>query len=136
MTKKLPFLSSEWWAEVGRMRAQQPDRPTGPAEAVQVNQIITDVPFGDGTLLAHIDTSSGEASFGLGHLDLPDVTITLDYQVARAMLIEGNPQAAMRAFMTGQLQVTGEMTKLIAAQRQMPNIYGPALADRIRQITA
>jgi hypothetical protein len=133
---KLPFLSGEWFTMVNRMRAVERAEQATQAEPVRVNQIITDVPFGDGTLLAHIESTDAAASFGLGHVDMADVTITLDYQVAKAILIERNPQAAMKAFMTGNLQVNGEMTKLIAAQRQMPNIYGPALAARISQITA
>jgi ATP-binding cassette, subfamily B, bacterial len=132
---KLPFLSSEWFAEASEIRAQHQERPAG-AEAVQVNHIITGVPFGNGTVLAHIDTSDAAASFGPGHVDAPDLTITLDYEVARAILVERNSQAAMKAFMTGQLQVSGEMTKLITAQQHMQSLYGPAAAARIRQITA
>ncbi|MGI8447426.1 MAG: ABC transporter transmembrane domain-containing protein [Streptosporangiaceae bacterium] len=135
---KLPFLSSEWFAEATQIRARHQERRPGPAEAeaIQVNHVITGVPFGNGTVLAHIDTSGAESSFGPGHVDGPDLTITLGYEVARAILVEGNPQAAMKAYMTGQLQVRGEMGKLIAAQQHMQNLYSPAAASRIRQITA
>jgi hypothetical protein len=144
---KLPFLSERWLAAVNQMCAAVgpatragPVGGTGPAdlagEAVRVNQVITGAPFGDGTVLAHVDASSWPRPLGLGHLEGADVTLVLDYAVAKAMLVEANPQAAMKAFMTGQLRVHGEMAKLITAQQQMPHIFGPELAARIRQITS
>ena len=81
-----------------------------------MNQIITDVPFGDGTIDAHMDTSSGELEMDLGHLENPDVTVTLDYDTAKAIFVEGNPQAGMQAFMAGKIKVQGDMTKLMAMQ--------------------
>jgi len=41
-----------------------------------MNQIITDVPFGDGTLEAVHDTSTGELEMDTGHIEGADVTVT------------------------------------------------------------
>jgi putative sterol carrier protein len=136
---KYPFLSDEWVAEAERLREEY--RGTGPpvAVAIRMNQVITDVPFGDGTEDAHIDTSSGQLELGLGHLDDPDVTVTLDYETARSFFVDGSPQAAMQAFMAGKLKVQGDMTKLIESMQEQSAPSGPeveSLRERIRAITA
>src|SRR3546814_10983472 len=86
-----------------------------------MNQVVTDVPFGDGTINAHMDTSSGEMEMDLGHLDEADLTVTLDYAPAKAILVDGNPQAGMQAFMAGKIKVPGDMTKLMAMQQGTPD---------------
>ena len=86
------------------------------AHAVKMNQVITDVPFGEGTIEAHMDSSSGEMEMDIGHIESPDVTVTLDYATAKAIFVEGNPQAGMQAFMSGKIKVAGDMTKLMAMQ--------------------
>ena len=135
-----PFLSDEWIAEARKIRAEMSgDDPTAPAAAtVRMNQVITDVPFGPGKLDAHLDTSSGTLEMETGHLENADVTVTLDYATAKAIFVEGNPQAGMQAFMAGKVRVQGDMAKLIAALQQMappdPGAVNQAQA-RIREIT-
>ncbi len=116
---KYKFLSEEWIDEAKRIRAElEGDDTPAPAHSVRMNQIITEVPFGDGEVQAHMDTSGGEMEMGLGHLENPDLTVTLDYATAKALLVEGNPQAGMQAFMAGKVKVQGDMTKLMAMQQQ------------------
>ena len=86
-----------------------------------MNQIVTDVPFGDGTIEAHLDTSGGEMEMEMGHLENPDLTVTLDYATAKAILVDGNPQAGMQAFMAGKIKVQGDMTKMMAMQSGAPD---------------
>src|SRR5687768_13196328 len=100
-----------------------------------MNQIITDVPFGDGTVNAHMDTSGGELQMDLGHLDTPDVTVTLDYETAKAIFVEGNPQAGMQAFMAGKIKIQGDMTKLMAMQQSPVDATSLEIAGRIKDIT-
>ncbi len=131
-----PFLSDEW-IEAARAiredyRAQAPPVTT----AIRMNQVITDVPFGTGTLEAHLDTSSGELEMELGHLDKADTTVTLDYATARAIFVEGDQQAAMQAFMSGKIKVQGDMTKLMAMQQQgSPDPAALEVVVRIKDIT-
>ena len=86
-----------------------------------MNQVITKVPFGDGTINSHLDTSSGELVMDLGHLDTPDLTITTDYATARQIFLERDPQAGMQAFLGGKIRVEGDMTKMMQMQIAMPN---------------
>ena len=135
-----PFLSDEWIAEARRIRAEVGDQSAGAAPAsVRMNQVITDVPFGTGRLDAHLDTSSGTLEMETGHLDDPDVTVTLDYETAKAIFVDGTLEAGMRAFMDGKVRVQGDMAKLIAALQQVappdPGVVNHAQA-RIREITA
>jgi hypothetical protein len=70
-----------------------------------MNLVVTVVPFGDEDIDAHMDTSTGELVLDVGHLETPDLKVTVDYDTAKAILIEGNPQAGMQAFMAGKIRV-------------------------------
>ena len=131
---KYPFLSDEWLAEVRKL-GEEHQGGGGVAHAVKMNQIITDVPFGDGTINAHMDTSSGEMQMDMGHVDNPDVTVTLDYETAKAIFVDGNPQAGMQAFMAGKVKVQGDMTKLMAMQTATPNPDAQAFAEKVKEMT-
>ena len=129
------FLSDEWVAEAKKIREEFAGQGNPPAHAVRMNQVITDVPFGDGTINAHVDTSGGEVDMELGHLDNPDLTVTLDYATAKAILVDGNPQAGMQAFMAGKIKVQGDMTKLMAMQSGPVDPTAQEVAARIKEIT-
>jgi putative sterol carrier protein len=111
-----PFLSDEWVEESKRIREEYRDQVPEVPVSIRMNQIIKDVPFGDGAIQAHIDTSSGQLELETGHLDSPDLTITVEYGTAKALLVDGDPQAAMQAFLSGRIKVDGDITKLIALQ--------------------
>ena len=104
-----------------------------------MNQVITEVPFGEGTIHAHLDSSSGQIELDHGHLPSPDVTVTVDYATAKAIFVEQDAQAAMAAFLGGKIQVQGDLTKLMAMQA---GAVGPGaeitkeVAARIEAITA
>ncbi len=134
-----PFLSDDWITEARRIREEfRGTVPEVVANPVRMNQVITDVPFGPGTLDAHIDTTSGELEIDAGHLDQPDVTITLDYETAKAVFVDGTMETAMQAFMAGKVRVQGDLPKLIAAVQQQSTPLTPEageIARRIQEIT-
>lgn len=132
---KHPFLSDEWMAEAKKIREEYAGKAPAPTHAVKMNQIITDVPFGEGSINAHMDTSEGEMKMDTGHLDEADVTVTLDYETAKAIFVDGNPQAGMQAFMAGKIKVQGDMTKLMAMQQASPDPVQLEVAGRIKDIT-
>jgi putative sterol carrier protein len=131
---KYPFLSDEWVKAAKEIRDGSPGAASTPHK-VRMNQIITDVPFGDGTINAHFDSSSGSLEMDLGHLDDPDLTVTLDYETAKAILVDGNPQAGMQAFMAGKIKVQGDMTKLMAMQSAPPSPEAQEVSRKIQEIT-
>ena len=133
---KHPFLSDEWIEEAKKIREEFRGRTEAPAHKVKMNQIVTDVPFGDGTIEAHMDTSSGDMEMDKGHMDDAEVTVTVDYATAKAIFVDQNPQAGMQAFMAGKIKVQGDMTKLMAMGQAAPDPAAAEIAARIKDITA
>ena len=132
---KYPFLSDEWMDAARAIREEYKGKGAPAAHVVKMNQIITDVPFGEGTIEAHMDTSSGEMEMDTGHLPDADVTVTLDWATAKAIFVEGNPQAGMQAFMAGKVKVDGDITKLMAMQSGAADPKAAEVAAAIQAIT-
>jgi putative sterol carrier protein len=132
---KYPFLSEEWMTEAHKIREEFAGQTSAPAHAVRMNQIITDVPFSEEPVKAYMDTSGGEVDLDLGELENPDLTVTVDYETAKAIFVEQNPQAGMQAFMAGKIKVQGDMTKLMAMQSQAPDPVAQQVAERVKEIT-
>ena len=131
-----PFLSDEWIEAAQAIREEYRGKVRPMAHSVKMNQVITDVPFGTGTIESHMDTSSGEIELDFGHLERPDLTVTMDYATAKAIIVEGNPAAGMQAFMAGKIRVQGDMTKLMAMQQSAePDPVATEAASRIQAIT-
>jgi hypothetical protein len=126
------FLSDEW-IEAARTIRQEAPGPPGVPQPLRMNLVITAVPFGEGSVAAHMDTTSGRLQVELGHVDAADVTATLDYDTARAVMVDASPQAIMQAFMAGRIMLQGDMAKAMAVQSEPVD---PELARRIREITA
>ncbi|MEA2685428.1 MAG: hypothetical protein QOE93_623 [Actinomycetota bacterium] len=136
---RFPFLSDDWVVAARKIRAEFGALEEGVPDNIRMNQVITEVPFGEGTINAHIDTSTGSLEIDLGHIDKADVTVTLDYDTAKAVFVDGTVSAAMTAFMAGKVRVQGEMAKLLGALQYMapPDQSAVnAVQERIREITA
>jgi putative sterol carrier protein len=133
---KYQFLTPEWVAAAKELREQFEGDAPAPAHVVRMNQVVTEVPFGDGDVKAYMDTSGGKMDMELGELENPDLTVTVDYATAKAIMVDGNPQAGMQAFMAGKVKVQGDMTKLMAMQQGSPDPNAMKLAEAIKEITA
>jgi hypothetical protein len=129
------FLSDEWLDAARSIRAEYEGRGGNIDHAVRINLIVTEVPFGEGEIDAHADTSSGELVLDVGHIDPVDLKITIGYEIARALLVEGNPQAGLQAFMQGKIKVEGDIAKLMALQSATPDPTAAEIAARIQAIT-
>ncbi len=132
-----PFLSDEWIAEAKKIRAKHEGEAAGAVpHQVKMNLVVTDVPFGEGSIEAHMDTSGGGLELDLGHINPSELTVTLDYATAKSILVEGNPQAGMQAFMAGKIKVEGDMAKLMALQSVTPDPSTQKVAQELKEITA
>jgi hypothetical protein len=113
---KYPFLSDEWVAEAQRIYAEV-EASGGLAGAsfspVRVNLVISDAPFSDRPIDAHVDTSSGGVAISTGHLPGPDVTVSMGYGTARALFVAGDVQTVMQAFLGGRIRIDGDLSKLL-----------------------
>jgi len=130
------FLTDEWMDAARELRAKYADRMPDVTIEVRINQVVTEVPFGDGTIRAYIDSSDGNLDLELGELDEPDVTLTIDYETAKAMVVDQDPAIVMQSFMAGRITVQGDMMKLMAMQTAVPpNEASAELAAELQSIT-
>ena len=130
-----PFLSDDWMTAARDIREEYRGKTQPMAHQIKMNQVITEVPFGEGKIEAHMDSSSGEMEMELGHLPDAEVTVTVDYATAKAIFVDQNPQVGMQAFMAGKIKVQGDMTKLMAMQQSGPDPVAAEVAGKIKAIT-
>jgi len=138
-----PFLSEEWIAAAREIRVRYADQAPTTSASVRVNLNISGVPFGEGDLPAHLDTSSGRLEMELGHLDEADATVTTDYETAKNLVVYQDQGALMQAFMGGKVKIQGDGTKLMAlatagqSAAANPDAASTAakIADEIKAIT-
>lgn len=131
------FMTPEWVEAAKKIRDQfnQSESTALPSTTLRMNLIVTGVPFGDGSTDAHIDTTDGSLKMDLGHLEDPELTVTLDYPTAKAILIEQDPQAGTQAFMAGRIKADGDMMKLMAMQSSITTLIAADAAAAIKEIT-
>lgn len=132
------FLSEEWIEAAREIRGRYESDLPDITMTVRINQVITDVPFGEGVINAYIDTSGGAMVFELGELEEADAVIVTDYDTARAMLVERDPAVLMQSLMQGRVQIQGDMMKLLAAMQAQaaPTELAEQVAAEIAAITA
>jgi hypothetical protein len=137
---KYPFLSDEWiTAARGIYDAHRGEAPPLPI-SLRANLNITDVPFSDSPVAAHLDTSDGELRLDIGHIDGPDVTLTMGYDTAKAQMVNQDQAAVMQAFMAGKIKIEGDMTKVMglaagAAGGPEAQAVAKKVAEEIQAIT-
>lgn len=134
------FLSDEWLDAVLALGAEYADVQLPPDGSIVMNQVIREVPFGDGRVHISVDTTSGFPEITRGHRDDAEVTVTTDYRTALSVLVEQDAQAVMAAFMAGKILIEGDLAKLMGMQAtaQLAEQH-PARAEiarRLRELTS
>ena len=90
----------------------------------------------DGDVEANLAPGDGGLAIGKGFLASAPTTVSLGYDVAREMFVNGNMQPAMQAFMKGEIKVEGDMTKVMALQQTgAPGPRQQELQQKIQAIT-
>src|SRR5688500_623542 len=124
------FLSDDWFDAVEGLRDEAPEPPAAMKE-LTLNIVVAGGPDGD----REIHMTGGQFERGLA--DGAPTKLTVPYDVAKSMFIDGNQQAGMQAFMSGQIKVEGDMTKLMAMQGGAgPSAEQQAFTEKLRAITA
>lgn len=117
------FLSDSWFDAVGALEAPA---PPAAMDGVKINMVVTK---DEGNVEAHM----GDGKIQKGLADGAATTITVPFDVAKALFVKRDQQAAMQAFMSGQIKVAGDMTKIMAMGQQTPTpeteAYGQAILD-------
>ena len=120
------FLSDEWLTEVQKL-VDEAGGGSGFPDSITLNMVVTGGPEGDREL--HV--AGGKFQSGL--TEAP-TKLTVPFDVAKKMFVDGDQSAAMQAFMSGQIKVEGDMSKLMAMQGQGGG--DPALQQKLQEITA
>ena len=137
MTTPQPFLSDAWIENAKALRDEFDDQIPEPPLAVKMNVIVTDIAHrDDGKFDGHIDTSGGEVIIENGHLEDPELTVTVDYDTAKAAFVTRDPQAVMQAFFAGKILVEGDVSRLMALQAEQPNEAAVEMYRRLSAMTA
>lgn len=126
------FLSDGWFEAVEGLRDEMPEAPAAMKDVV-LNVIVQGGPDGD----REVHLNGGQFERGLA--EGAPTKLTVPYDTAKALFVEGNPQAAMQAFMTGQIKVEGDMSKLMAMQAggmTAPSPEQKAFQDKLQALTA
>ena len=115
------FLSDSWFEEAEKIRAEvNPEVPDAVKDLV-INLVVKDGPDGD------IEARIEAGRFAKGLADEAPTKLTVPFDIAKKMFIENDQNASMQAFMSGQIQVEGDMAKLMSMQAG-----GPPSADAVK----
>src|SRR5688572_9536265 len=109
------FLSPEWIQTAERIYGRHRHHVAGHTfPALVVNLVVTGAPFGAGQVEAHTDTTSGDLVIRRGNVEAADLTLRLDYETGRSLLVDQDPQLAIEALILGRIQIVGDMAALSA----------------------
>ena len=127
-----PFLSDDWFTAAKAIRDEAGDIGPPGGNEITLNVTVVEGPMGDTEM--HL----ANGVFDRGHVDDAPTKATVPYEVARALFVDGNPQAAMQAFMNGQLRIEGDISKIMAVQgaAMSPSPEQLHMQERLRGITA
>jgi SCP-2 sterol transfer family len=124
------FLSDDWFDAVEELRDEMPEPPAAMKDLV-INIVVAGGPDGD----REIHMAGGRFERGLA--EGAPTKLTVPFDVAKSMFIDGNQQAGMQAFMSGQIKVEGDMSRLMAMQAAGgPTPEQIAVQEKLKALTA
>jgi putative sterol carrier protein len=125
------FLSDGWFDEVQRITEAAGDLQIPDSlKDLKINLEVSGAP--QGTVEAHI----AGGGFAKGSADGAPTKLKLSYDLAMKLFIEQDQSAGMQAFMSGQIQVEGDMGKLMAMQGSGgPSDGQKKVSEQIREMT-
>jgi hypothetical protein len=127
------FLSDEWFEAVEALRDKAPAAPEEVAD-IAVNMVVIGGPDGERTL--HF----AGGRFDRGLVDGAPTKVTVPHRVARSLLVDLDPAAAITAFMTGEIRVEGDLSRLMDLQQSVgatlsPTVEQMAFIGELRALT-
>ena len=126
----IPFLSDEWFTRVDALIAAAGDLQIPPAmKAAEINVTVTS-PTGN------VELFLKDGLFSRGHRPGAVTALTVSVALARKIFIDGDAPAGVQAFLSGEIQVEGDVGKLVAMQTVEPSAAQEALRKQIAAITA
>ncbi|MCD6060205.1 MAG: sterol transfer family protein [Moraxellaceae bacterium] len=124
------FLSDEWFAKVSELTAAAGNLNVPPAlSGLALNLTATGSPAGN------VDMCLNGGHFEKGHNASAPTKLTLPADLLRRIFLEGDASAGMQGFMSGQIKVEGDMSKLMALQSARPSAEQKELFKKVLEIT-
>jgi hypothetical protein len=124
------FLSGSWFQEAEKILAEANAPVPDVIKDLVINFRVKGGPEGD------VEARMAGGKFLRGFGDNAPTTINLPYDVAKKMIVENDQNAAMQAFMSGQIQVEGDMGRLMMMQAAgAPSAESIQAAEKIRGMT-
>jgi hypothetical protein len=123
------FLSEDWFAAAEELRDSAPT-PAGMQDVV-LNIVVGGGP--DGEVPMRLEAGRLERGLSEG----APTTVRVPYDLAKKMFVDGDQMAGMQGFMSGQIKVEGDMSKLMSMQRAGgPTAEEKEFQQRLQAITA
>ena len=127
---KHKFLSTEWFEKVAELKNAAGDLQVPAAmHDLVINITVTGSDFGD------VDISLASGMIEKGHHANAPTKMTLPVDLAHRLFIDNDQSAGMQGFMSGQIKIEGDMSKLMAMQTIQPSAAQKALQKQILEVT-
>ncbi len=124
------FLSDDWFAKVNELTAAAGNLniPSSMASLV-LNVTVSGLPAGN------VDICLNGGNFEKGLNASAPTKLSMPADLLRKIFLEGDQAAGMQGFMSGQIKVEGDMSKLMAMQSARPSDEQKALLKQILAMT-
>lgn len=124
------FLSDDWFAKVNELTAAAGNLniPSSMASLV-LNVTVSGLPAGN------VDICLNGGNFEKGLNPSAPTKLSMPADLLRKIFLEGDQGAGMQGFMSGQIKVEGDMSKLMAMQSARPSDEQKALLKQILAMT-
>lgn len=127
---QFPFLSAPWFDKVDELVAAAGDLQIPAAmKDVEINVTVT---TGAGPVALFLQNGL----FQRGHKEGVTTSLSVSEAVARKIFVEGDVAAGVQAFLTGEIQVQGDLAKVVAMQTVEPSARQRDLTRQVAAITA
>ncbi|MGH8492586.1 MAG: SCP2 sterol-binding domain-containing protein [Moraxellaceae bacterium] len=124
------FLSDAWFDKVSELTAAAGNLNV-PANlaALALNVTVSGTPAGN------VDMCLNGGNFEKGHSAAAPTKLSMPADLLRKIFLEGDQAAGMQGFMSGQIKVEGDMSKLMAMQTARPSEEQKGLLKQILAMT-
>ena len=127
----LQFLSDEWFTQLEMLKKEAGDIEIPAAlQDLAINITVTGTEGGDTQLCLNAGLIEKN------HYPDAPTTMILPIDLALRIFVENDQSAGMQGFMSGQIKIEGDMSRLMALQTVQPTADQQALQQKIQDITS
>ena len=127
---KVKFLSPEWFAKLAELKSAAGDLDIPAAmQGLVINITVTGSEFGD------VDLAMASGNIEQGHQADAGTKMIIPVDLAQRLFIENDQSAGMQGFMSGQIRIEGDMSKIMTMQTIPPSEGQKVLQKQILEVT-